>query len=75
MGSCRSGVRRIEGAVWHQYGGPSFGSPADESHIQETQMLYKGSCHCGRIAFQVDGTLEGVEPGSLPVTNFDGRSL
>lgn len=23
-------------------------------------MNYKGSCHCGRIAFEVDGTLEGA---------------
>lgn len=23
-------------------------------------MLYKGSCHCGRIAFQVEGTLAGA---------------
>jgi hypothetical protein len=23
-------------------------------------MLYQGSCHCGRIAFQVEGTLAGA---------------
>lgn len=23
-------------------------------------MAYKGSCHCGRIAFEVDGTLTGA---------------
>jgi hypothetical protein len=23
-------------------------------------MTYKGSCHCGRIAFEVDGTIEGA---------------
>ena len=23
-------------------------------------MHYQGSCHCGRIAFEVEGTLEGV---------------
>ncbi len=23
-------------------------------------MLYKGSCHCGHIAFQVEGTLTGA---------------
>ena len=23
-------------------------------------MNYKGSCHCGRIAFEVEGTLEGA---------------
>jgi hypothetical protein len=23
-------------------------------------MTYKGSCHCGRIAFEVEGTLEGA---------------
>ena len=23
-------------------------------------MIYKGSCHCGRIAFQVEGTIAGA---------------
>ena len=23
-------------------------------------MLYKGSCHCGQVAFQVEGTLAGA---------------
>jgi hypothetical protein len=23
-------------------------------------MIHKGSCHCGRIAFEVEGTLEGA---------------
>lgn len=23
-------------------------------------MLYKGSCHCGRVAFQVDGEIKGA---------------
>ncbi|MBS0447614.1 MAG: GFA family protein [Proteobacteria bacterium] len=23
-------------------------------------MLHQGSCHCGRIAFQVEGTIEGA---------------
>ena len=23
-------------------------------------MLYKGSCHCGRVAFEVEGTLTGA---------------
>lgn len=23
-------------------------------------MRYQGSCHCGRVAFEVEGTLEGV---------------
>ncbi|MEI9431138.1 GFA family protein [Mesorhizobium sp. Cs1299R1N3] len=23
-------------------------------------MLYKGSCHCGKVAFEVEGELEGV---------------
>jgi hypothetical protein len=23
-------------------------------------MLYKGSCHCGNIQFQIEGTLEGA---------------
>ena len=23
-------------------------------------MLYKGSCHCGQVAFEVEGTLDGA---------------
>jgi hypothetical protein len=23
-------------------------------------MIYKGSCHCGKVAFEVEGTLEGA---------------
>ena len=23
-------------------------------------MLYKGSCHCGRVSFQVEGTVDGA---------------
>ncbi|TGV90191.1 GFA family protein, partial [Mesorhizobium sp. M2D.F.Ca.ET.145.01.1.1] len=23
-------------------------------------MLYKGSCHCGKVAFEIEGELEGV---------------
>jgi hypothetical protein len=50
-------------------------------------MKYKGSCHCGRVAFEVEGTIEsglacnrsmcerkGIELDSIPVKHFDGRS-
>ena len=57
-------------------------------------MKYQGSCHCGSIAFEVEGDLteavirggqdmaminvrclEGVEPESLRVKQFNGRAL
>jgi len=31
-----------------------------QSPKEGATMLYKGSCHCGRIAFEVEGTLEGA---------------
>jgi hypothetical protein len=34
-------------------------------------MNYKGSCHCGGIAFEV----EGVDFSGLPVRHYDGKSL
>lgn len=33
----------------------------------EMTMIYKGSCHCGKLA--------GVEIDKLPVKHFDGSSL
>lgn len=52
-------------------------------------MSYKGSCHCGRVAFEVEGTdpkgnamaavnvrcLEGVDLSVIPVENYDGHSI
>jgi hypothetical protein len=47
-------------------------------------MKYKGSCHCGRVAFEVEGKietaavnircLEGIDLMSIPVNHFDGRA-
>lgn len=50
-------------------------------------MLYKGSCHCGHIAFQVEGQIDGamaainvrciedIDLEKVPVTQVDGRSM
>lgn len=51
-------------------------------------MTHPGSCHCGRIAVDVEGDLQGVvvavnircldddvEPDKLPVAHFDGCLL
>jgi hypothetical protein len=31
-----------------------------EIKTKETHMLYKGSCHCGKIAFEVEGEITGA---------------
>lgn len=39
-------------------------------------MIYKGGCHCGRIAFEVEGNirrLENVELSALKSMPVDGR--
>jgi hypothetical protein len=33
-------------------------------------MIHKGSCHCGQMAFEVEGELTQAAVG-----HFDGRSL
>jgi hypothetical protein len=47
-------------------------------------MQYKGSCHCGHIAYQPKGnpvaainirSLENIELEKVPLTHFDGRAL
>lgn len=38
-------------------------------------MLYKGSCHCGRIAFQVEGTLEGVASCNCSICQRKGTLM
>ena len=38
-------------------------------------MLYKGSCHCGHIAFQVEGTLEGVASCNCSICQRKGSLL
>ena len=38
-------------------------------------MLHKGSCHCGRIAFEVEGGIgQGIEC-NCSVEHVDGRSI
>lgn len=37
-------------------------------------MKYQGSCHCGNVAFEVQGDLDGVEPDGVPADHFEGRS-
>ena len=52
-------------------------------------MVHKGSCHCGAVAYEVEGVdpkgnaiaainvrcLEGVDLDKLEITPYDGRSL
>jgi hypothetical protein len=38
-------------------------------------MLYKGSCHCGHVAFQVEGTLTGVMSCNCSVCQRKGTLM
>jgi hypothetical protein len=38
-------------------------------------MLYKGSCHCGRIAFQVEGTLNGATSCNCSICQRKGALM
>ena len=38
-------------------------------------MLYKGSCHCGRIAFQVEGELKGAMACNCSICSRKGSLL
>lgn len=38
-------------------------------------MLYKGSCHCGQIAFQVEGTLDGAMSCNCSICQRKGSLL
>jgi len=37
-------------------------------------MTYRGSCHCGRIAFEVEGTLDGPCPATVHSANAKALS-
>jgi hypothetical protein len=38
-------------------------------------MLYKGSCHCGRIAFQIEGTLGGATSCNCSICQRKGSLM
>jgi len=38
-------------------------------------MIYKGSCHCGRIAFEVEGELAGVMDCNCSICSRKGSLL
>lgn len=38
-------------------------------------MLYKGSCHCGNVAFQVEGTIEGALACNCSICQRKGSLL
>lgn len=38
-------------------------------------MTYKGSCHCGKIAFEVDGELEGAVSCNCSICSRKGALL
>ncbi len=38
-------------------------------------MLYKGSCHCGRVAFEVEGTIDGALACNCSICQRKGSLL
>ncbi len=38
-------------------------------------MIYKGSCHCGRIAFEVDGEINGAMACNCSICSRKGSLL
>jgi hypothetical protein len=45
-------------------------------HIQlETIMIYKGSCHCGKIAFDVEGELTGAMACNCSICSRKGSLM
>lgn len=38
-------------------------------------MVYKGSCHCGRIAFEVEGDLKGVMECNCSICSRKGSLM
>ncbi len=38
-------------------------------------MLYKGSCHCGRVAFQIEGTLAGATSCNCSICQRKGTLM
>ncbi|PKO88476.1 MAG: aldehyde-activating protein [Betaproteobacteria bacterium HGW-Betaproteobacteria-12] len=38
-------------------------------------MIYKGSCHCGQVAFEVDGELNGVVDCNCSICSRKGALL
>jgi len=38
-------------------------------------MLYKGSCHCGRVAFQVEGDIKGAMACNCSICSRKGSLL
>lgn len=38
-------------------------------------MLYKGSCHCGRVAFQVEGEIQGAMACNCSICSRKGSLM
>lgn len=38
-------------------------------------MLYQGSCHCGRIKFEIDGTIEGAATCNCSICEQKGAVM
>lgn len=38
-------------------------------------MLYKGSCHCGKVAFEIDGTIDGALACNCSICRRKGSLL
>jgi hypothetical protein len=41
----------------------------------EERMLYKGSCHCGQVAFEVEGEVEGAVACNCSICSRKGALL
>ena len=38
-------------------------------------MKHRGSCHCGKVAYEVERCIGCIDLDSIPVKHFDGHSM
>jgi hypothetical protein len=43
--------------------------------FQETRMMYKGSCHCGKVAFEVEGAIDSALSCNCSICRRKGSLL
>ena len=44
-------------------------------HVEENPMNYRGSCHCGRVAFEVEGDIKGAVACNCSICQRKGSLL
>src|SRR5690606_26011403 len=71
--SGRSAAERA--AFLHQRGVAREGEIAGAPNEREACMKYRGSCHCGRVAFEVEGTLESALACNCSICQRKGSLL